>query len=612
MTGQKVMKRKVLRNNEYYGQQEKLDELYKNSKQGRYFNKLYDLIIEEDNIMKAYRTIKRNTGSKTKGVNGHTIKYLEKLSSDKLISIVRSRLKEYRPSPVRRVFIPKSNGKQRPLGIPTIEDRLIQQCILQILEPICEAKFHKSSFGFRPNRSTHHAIARCQHLINHSKNHFVVDIDIKGFFDNVNHGKLIKQLWTIGIRDKKIISIISKMLKSEIVGEGIPTKGVPQGGILSPLLSNVVLNEFDWWISNQWETKTTKHDYKQPSSKIVALKATKLKPCYIVRYADDFKIFTDSRTNAKKLFMATKLWLKNRLSLEISEEKSKITNLRKNGSDFLGIRLRAVKKGTSQLGYVSQSKIDPKRKLKIKEVYKSKLKSLKKSPSMNKAKSLNGFTLGIHNYYKVATDVSQDFNDIMHLIYGKYKRLKRMNIIVEKGTRNEVFKSFYKGYKGSLDRCCNITLYPISYMHFKRPTQIHPEVTPYTEIGRKRIHNNLTIITALELEQLRRGNFGKRSIEYVDNRISRFVGQGGKCFITGIRLSTEEVHCHHKIPIKCGGDDKYDNLIIVHKDIHKLIHSTNKIVILQSAIDWTVKSKQKFNQLRKHANLEQIDFKSVA
>lgn len=612
MTEQNKMKRKVLRNNEYYGQQETLDELYKKSSEGRYFNKLYELIIDEDNIMKAYRTIKRNTGSKTKGMNGHTIKYLEKLSKDKIIRIVRSKLNFYKPSPVRRVFIPKSNGKQRPLGIPTIEDRLIQQCILQILEPICEAKFHKSSFGFRPNRSTHHAIARCQHLINHSKNHFVVDIDIKGFFDNVNHGKLIKQLWALGIRDKKVISIISKMLKAEIVGEGIPKKGVPQGGILSPLLSNIVLNELDWWISNQWETKATEQDYKQPSSKVRALKTTRLKPCYIVRYADDFKLFTDSRTNAKKLFMATRLWLKDRLSLEISDEKSKITNLRKNGSDFLGIRLRAVKKGTSQLGYVSQSKIDPKRKLKIKEVYKSKLKSLKESPSMDKAKNLNGFTLGVHNYYKVATDVSQDFNDIMHWNYGKYKRLKRKKIIVEKGTKNEVFKSFYKGYKGSLDRCCNITLYPISYIHFKKPTQMNPEVTPYTEIGRKRIHNNLTIITASELEALRRGNFGERSIEYLDNRISKFVGQNGKCFITGIRLSVEDVHCHHKIPIKYGGDDSYDNLIILHKDIHKLIHSTNKTTILQSAINWTTKSEQKFNQLRKHANLEPIDFKSVA
>ena len=607
-----MMKRKVLRNNEYYGHQEILDELYKNSKEGRYYSNLYELIIDEDNIMKAYRNIKRNTGSKTKGVNGHTIKYLENMSKDKLINIVRQRLKNYKPNPVRRVFIPKVNGKQRPLGIPTIEDRLIQRCILQILEPICEGKFHNSSFGFRPNRSTHHAIARCQHLINHSKNHFVVDVDIKGFFDNVNHGKLLKQLWTIGIRDKKAISIVSKMLKAEIVGEGIPTKGVPQGGILSPLLGNIVLNELDWWISNQWETKSTNHDYTHPSSKIKALKSTKLKPCYIVRYADDFKIFTDSRTNAKKLFIATKFWLKDRLSLEISDKKSKITNLRKNGSDFLGIRIRAVKKGTAQLGYVSQSKIDPKRKLKIVEVYKSKLKDLKSSPNMDKAKRLNGFTLGIHNYYKVATDVNQDFNDIMHLIYGKYKGLKKRNIIVAKGTRNEVFKSFYKGYEGSLDRCCNITLYPISYMHFKKPTQIHPEFTPYTEIGRKRIHNKLTIITPIELEKLRNGNFGKRSIEYVDNRISRFVGQNGKCFITGIRLEIDEVHCHHKKPVKYGGNDAYDNLIIVHKEVHKLIHSTNKLKILQSSIYWTVKSKQKFNQLRKHANLELIDFKSVA
>lgn len=607
-----MKKRKVLRNIEYYGQQEILDDLYMKSKEGKYFDKLYELIIADDNIMRAYRTIKTNTGSKTKGVNGHTIKYLEHLSKEKIISIVKHRLSSYNPNPVKRVFIPKTNGKQRPLGIPTIEDRLIQQCILQILEPICEAKFHKSSFGFRPNRSTHHAIARCQHIINHSKNHFVVDVDIKGFFDNVNHGKLMKQLWTIGIRDKRVLCIISKMLKAEIVGEGIAKKGVPQGGILSPLLANVVLNELDWWISNQWETKTTNYAYEQPSSKIKALKTSKLKPCYIVRYADDFKIFTDSRTNAKKLFVATKLWLHDRLGLEISDEKSKITNLRKNSSDFLGIRLRAVPKGTSQLGYISQSKIEPKRKLKIIEVYKNKLKDLRVSPSMNKAKNLNGFTLGIHNYYKVATDVCQDFSDIMHSIYPKYKNLKRKKIIVEKGTENEVLKSFYKGYKGSLDRCCNITLYPIYFIHFKKPTQIHPEVTPYTKVGRDRIHNNLKMITVFELEALRKGNFGTRSVEYIDNRISKFVGQNGKCYVTGIRLHTSDVHCHHKVPLKLGGSDKYDNLVIVHKDVHKLIHSNNIQLILSSTKDWTVKSKLKFNQLRKEANLEPIDFKLVA
>ena len=124
-----------------------------------------------------------------------------------------------------------------------------------MLEPICEAKFHKRSNGFRPNRSTEHAIAQCDRLIQLTHLHYVVDVDIKGFFDNVNHSKLIRQMWAMGIRDKKLICIIKQMLKAPIVlpnGDMIyPTKGTPQGGILSPLLANIVLNELDWWVRNQ-------------------------------------------------------------------------------------------------------------------------------------------------------------------------------------------------------------------------------------------------------------------------------------------------------------------------------------------------------------------------
>lgn len=611
MTEQALRKRKSLRYNEYFGLQPQLDKLYSDSSKGRYFTELYELIIDEDNILRAYRAIKRNTGSYTKGTNGHTIKFIENLPESAVINLVRRRLNWFKPHSVRRVFIPKSNGKIRPLGIPTIEDRLIQQCILQVLEPICEAKFHKSSFGFRPNRSTHHAIARCQHLINHSNNHFVVDIDIQSFFDNVDHGKLIKQMWTMGIRDKRVLSIIGKMLKAEIVGEGIPSKGVPQGGILSPLLSNIVLNELDWWISNQWETKKTKRSYTQQSSMIVALKATELKPCYIVRYADDFKIFTDSRTNAKKLYMATKLWLKERLHLEISPEKSKITNLRKNSSDFLGISLRAVPKGTSQLGYVCQSKIQPKRKKKIIEVYKYKLRKLRAGPSTALANNLNGFTLGIHNYYKVASDVSSDFLDINHSIYRKYKNLQKRGIIVSKGKPNHVLKTFYKNYNGNdgkLDSCCGVTLYPIHFVHFEHPVQVHPDTTPYTEWGRNRIHNKLKKVSPLELEALRRGDFGTRSIEYIDNRISKFVAQNGKCYVTNIRLRVEDAHCHHIQPIHLGGNDSYENLVILHKIVHSMLISNDIEYILESTENWTMKSKIRFNLLRTKAKLNPIEF----
>jgi len=126
----------------------------------------------------------------------------------------------------------------------------------------------------------------------------------KGFFDNVDHGKLLKQMWTMGIQDKKLLCIISALLTAEIEGIGIPTKGTPQGGILSPLLSNIILNELDWWISDQWESFETSYPYTQNDNKITAIrKGSKLKECYIIRYADDFKVMPNqrcSRTNVHR------------------------------------------------------------------------------------------------------------------------------------------------------------------------------------------------------------------------------------------------------------------------------------------------------------------------
>lgn len=145
-----------------------------------------------ENIRLAYRNIKRNTGSKTAGYDGLTIEDITRLSVSEVISKIQRMFEHYTPQAVRRVFIPKANGKTRPLGIPTIWDRLFQQCILQVLEPICEARFYKHSYGFRPNRSTHHAKARFETLINRACLYHCVDVDIKGFFDNVDYAKLLK------------------------------------------------------------------------------------------------------------------------------------------------------------------------------------------------------------------------------------------------------------------------------------------------------------------------------------------------------------------------------------------------------------------------------------
>ena len=293
----KPTKKGALRNNEYYQMQDNLDQLYKQSNDSKKFSKLMDLIVSKDNILLAFRNIKSNKGSMTYGVNKHNIVNLAESQPDDFVRYIRNRFKNYVPHEIKRVEIPKSNGKTRPLGIPTIEDRIMQQCIKQILEPICEAKFHEHSYGFRPNRSAHHAIARAYTLINLNKLHYVVNMDIKGFFDNVNHAKLIKQMWSMGIQDKTLLKIISKMLKAPVKDIGEQDKGTPQGGILSPLLSNIVLNEFDWWISSQWATFKTDRDYYKfvnpqngrvrSDSRYRAMKTTNLKEMFMVRYADD-------------------------------------------------------------------------------------------------------------------------------------------------------------------------------------------------------------------------------------------------------------------------------------------------------------------------------------
>ena len=198
----------AMRHAEYYGMQQTFDELYTQSKAGNVFPNLMEKILSSDNIMLAYRNIKTNTGSYTAGTDKQNMGDIGRLTPTEVIHRVRKIVTGsehgYRPKPVRRKEIPKPNGKTRPLGIPCIWDRLIQQCIKQILEPICEAKFSNNSYGFRPNRSVEHAISRTYSLLQRAHLHYVLEFDIKGFFDNVDHGKLMRQLWSLGIQDKQL------------------------------------------------------------------------------------------------------------------------------------------------------------------------------------------------------------------------------------------------------------------------------------------------------------------------------------------------------------------------------------------------------------------------
>lgn len=308
-------------------------------------DELIEKILHRNNLNEAFKKVKSNKGSA--GIDGiSTEELLEHLkeNKDKILGQIRAR--KYKPKPVKRVQIPKSNGKKRNLGIPTTTDRVIQQAIAQILSPIYEKKFSENSYGFRPNRSAHDALKRIKEIADEGYSR-VVDLDLEKYFDTVNQSKLI-QILSEDIKDGDVISLIHKYLKSGIMIDGIKVKsdkGVPQGGPLSPLLANIYLNEAD--------QELEKWGYK------------------FVRYADDMLIFAKNRKAAERYYKRVKKLLEGKLKLKVNEEKTSIRKLSQtkylgygfyhnNGTQLkvhkeslkkLKAKLKAVTSRSNALGY---------------------------------------------------------------------------------------------------------------------------------------------------------------------------------------------------------------------------------------------------------------------
>ena len=596
-TRTKQRKQQKLRNSEYYDFQIIQDKLYKQSSEGKEFKDLMTTILSKENILLAYRNIKKNKGSKTPGTNRNTIVSIGETKPEKVIAYVKNRFEHFTPHKVRRKDIEKEGRGVRALGIPTIEDRLLQQCVKQVLEPICEAKFYKHSYGFRPNRSTEHAIARAMYLMNRSQMHYIVDLDIKSFFDNVDHGKLLRQIWTMGIKDKRLISIISSMMKAEVAGIGIPKRGVPQGGILCPLLANIVLNELDWWIANQWQYAKTKHSYTLKSNKYKVLKNTALKEMFIVRYADDAKIFCRNAKAAQKTFVAVKNWLKERLSLDISPEKSKVVNVRKNYSNFLGFKLKVKPKRNK---HIVTSHVSEKAKKKIIRGIIEAVKEIKKSPSVKTVNEYNSKIIGWHNYYKIATQVNYDFREIAFLVKRAFYNGTR-SIRSSTGTKTEAFKRLYGEYSFKITYIAGVALFPIRGIRTKHPMCFQKGICCYTSEGRAKIHSNLKRDYSYIIGYFLKNPVNRMGAEYNDNRISLYIGQEGKCAVTKQPLTINNMQVHRKLPALKDGIDSYNNLIYVVKDVHTLIHAVDyeTIELYMKKLNLNKKAFDKLNELRK-------------
>lgn len=268
--------------------------------------------ITDDLMLKAFKAVKKNRGAA--GIDKMTISMYEKNLPENLSSLMRELKKGlYQPIPLRRVHIPKGDGKTRPLGIPSIKCRVAQEVIRRLINSTFESRFHDNSFGFRMGRNCHQAIER---LLEYAQQGyvFVVDIDIKGFFDNIPH-TLIMDSVAARIADGNILDLIEKLLTSGVMEEGklTPTvKGTPQGGVISPLLSNITLNHLDWFLDAQGIN--------------------------FVRYADDFVMLCKTETEAKNALELVRNFLDG-MKLEINTEKTKISHFSK-GFDFLGFTIK--------------------------------------------------------------------------------------------------------------------------------------------------------------------------------------------------------------------------------------------------------------------------------
>jgi len=612
-----LLKRNGIRHAEYYNMTGIQDRLYADSSKGNIFTDLISLICSEANIMLAYRNLKSNKGSNTAGVDGKTFEDLKGMSETEIVRRVHDKILNYQPKAVRRVYIPKSDGKLRPLGIPTVLDRMVQQSILQIMEPICEAKFYRNSYGFRPNRSAKHAVAVCYKMAQVDNFHFVVDVDIKGFFDNVDHTKLLKQIWSLGIQDKNLICLIGKMLKAPIEEQGertVPVKGTPQGGVLSPLLANIVLNELDWWIASQWENaiihNPTKSDVQyNPNGSLnkgyqyKRLRNSKLKECFIVRYADDFKIFCKSYDNAVRLKIATEKWLLERLKLETSAEKSKIINLKKDYSEFLGIKYKLYRKGKRWCikSHMTDKAIAT-QKVKLKRAISKACKSHAYEFTQHEDFiRYNQAVVGIHEYYSMATMINED----VHKLFPSVDITVKTRVREKKSIKRErpeklaggMDEFIYQKYSKSKQvRYVNdYIVAPIAYCKTSNPLFFRPSINQYTENGRKEIHSMLQKEAYGDaLTKLSQCRSDTDTIEFCDNRLSRFVAVKGKCEISKKQLLFEEISCHYLLPKSKGGTDEYKNLRIIHKDLEKLLYETdvNTINILLDLTDCRDSSKQ--------------------
>jgi len=495
------------------------------------FVDLYSLLCNEVWLRVAHSSVNSNQGRETAGIDGESMSNFNG-DLDGNLEMLRQLLKAktFEPQPVRRVYIPKANGKKRPLGIPGIRDRIIQEALRMILEPIWEADFSIHSYGFRPNRSTYDAISYLSNRLAGTgwSYQWIIEGDITSYFDMIPHRRLIKAIKK-RVADRDIRDLLWKFLRAGVTYQGKENEtltGTPQGGIISPLLANIYLHEFDRYIESnylklsEWE----KHKRRKQG-----------KGNYLyVRYADDWVVLCNG-TKAEALAMKEEpKELLSTMGLTLSEEKTKVTHVTE-GFTFLGYRIiREIGESGKMVPKVLIPESAIKRfRHKIREIT-----APNTSKESVKAKILasNRVTRGWCNYYRCTSSPSQIFDKLRpevfwgmaHWLGNKYQR--SMPVIMQRFRQDNTI-----GFKG-----ISLTM-PSDIKARKRLVKAwHNPYTAKEKIVREKL---------LILQNLWSGNEINR-IGWIDLREEVILLKGTTCYLCGITMHPSEVEVDHVIPRK--------------------------------------------------------------